>query len=464
MGRQDSLDQDPSGSSQNSHPLSSQAGDRAGNQMGKQAKDQATENVPARNPWLWIPSLYFTEGIPYVIAMTISVVMYKRLGISNTDIALYTSWLYLPWVIKPFWSPFIEMFARKRSWILIMQLLIGASLACIALTVPAGRFFQYSLAFFWLMAFSSATHDIAADGFYMLGLRQDLQSAFVGVRTLFYRVATIAAQGGLVILAGNLETASGVVQAWSISFYAAAILFVMLCGYHFLVLPSPGLDRPAPRSSRNLFSEYVRIISLFFQRKDIIAVLAFFLLYRFAESQLVKLIAPFLLDPRSAGGLGMTTAEVGFAYGTVGIIALSAGGLLGGYVIYRNGLKYWLWPMVFVMHLPDLAFVYLSQAMPQNLLLINCAIALEQFGYGFGFTAYTMYMIMISEGDYRTVFFAISTGFMALGMMVPGMFSGWLQETMGYGNFFLWILISTIPGFIVPVFVRIDPDYGKRSI
>jgi PAT family beta-lactamase induction signal transducer AmpG len=396
--------------------------------------------------------------------MTISVVMYKRLGISNTEIALYTSWLYLPWVIKPFWSPFVEMYARKRSWILVTQLLIGASLACIALTIPASRFFQYTLAFFWLMAFSSATHDIAADGFYMLGLRQDLQAAFVGVRTLFYRVATIAAQGGLVILAGSMESASGIVRAWSISFYGAAVLFLLLFGYHFLVLPRPGLDRPAPLSSRNLLSEYARIISLYFQRKDIIAVLAFFIFYRFAESQLVKLIAPFLLDPRSAGGLGLTPSEVGFAYGTVGIIALSAGGLLGGYLIYRNGLKFWLWPMVFIMHLPDLAFVYLSQAMPQSLFVINCAIALEQFGYGFGFTAYTMYMIMISEGDYRTVFYAISTGFMALGMMVPGMFSGWLQEMMGYRNFFLWIVFSTIPGFIVPFLVRIDPNYGKRQI
>ncbi|MEN6463899.1 MAG: AmpG family muropeptide MFS transporter [Syntrophaceae bacterium] len=424
---------------------------------------QSESSSPGRSPWLWVPSLYFTEGLPYVIAMTISVVMYKRLGISNTEIALYTSWLYLPWVIKPLWSPFVEMYGRKRSWILLMQLVIGASLACIALTVPAGRFFQYTLAFFWLMAFSSATHDIAADGFYMLGLRQDLQAAFVGVRTLFYRVATIAAQGGLVILAGQMEGANGIVRAWSVSFFACAIVFLLLCGYHFLVLPRPALDRPAPQSSRNLLSEYLRIISLYFQRKDIIAVLAFFLFYRFAESQLVKLIAPFLLDPRTAGGLGLTTSEVGFAYGTVGIIALSAGGLLGGYVIYRNGLKFWLWPMVFAMHLPDLAFVYLSQAMPQSLLLINCAIAVEQFGYGFGFTAYTMYMIMISEGDYRTVFYAISTGFMALGMMVPGMFSGWLQESMGYGNFFLWIVISTIPGFVVPALVRIDPGYGRRQ-
>jgi PAT family beta-lactamase induction signal transducer AmpG len=440
MGRQDSLNQIPP-----SGPQSLQSGS------------------PGRSPWLWVPSLYFAEGVPYVIAMTISVVMYKRMGISNTDIALFTSWLYLPWVIKPLWSPFVEMFGRKRGWILLMQLVIGASLACIALTIPAGRFFQYTLAFFWLMAFSSATHDIAADGFYMLGLREELQAAFVGVRTLFYRAATIAAQGGIVILAGQMEGTSGIIRAWSSAFIACAAVFLLLCGYHYLVLPRPGPDRPARQASGSLLSEYLRIISLYFRRKDIAAVLAFFLFYRFAESQLVKLIAPFLLDPRAAGGLGLTTSEVGFAYGTVGIISLSAGGLLGGYVIYRNGLKFWLWPMVFAMHLPDLVFVYLSQAMPQSLLLINVAIAIEQFGYGFGFTAYTMYMIMISEGDYSTVFYAISTGFMALGMMLPGMFSGWLQEMLGYRNFFLWIVASTIPGFIVPALVRIDPSYGRRQ-
>jgi PAT family beta-lactamase induction signal transducer AmpG len=418
-----------------------------------------------RNPWAWVPSLYLAEGIPYVVAMTISVVLYKRLGISNTDIALYTSWLYLPWVIKPFWSPFVDMFARKRTWILAAQILIGASFACIALTIPTDRFFQLTLAFFWLMAFSSATHDIAADGFYMLGMGQDLQAAFVGVRTLFYRIATLAAQGGIVIIAGYLEQQGlGIARAWSISFLLLCAVFACFFVYHFFLLPSPASDRPAPRlASRSIVSEFLAIISRYFRRKDIIALLSFLLFYRFAESQLVKMIAPFLLDPRSKGGLGLTTAEVGLVYGTIGIIALSAGGLLGGYVIYRRGLKFWLWIMVFAMHLPDLAFVYLSQALPENIWVINAAIALEQFGYGFGFTAYTMYMIMISDGEFKTVFYAISTGFMALGMMVPGMFSGWLQELVGYQHFFIWVVVSTLPGFIVPALVSIDPNFGKRN-
>jgi PAT family beta-lactamase induction signal transducer AmpG len=399
------------------------------------------------------------------MAMTVSVVLYKRLGISNTDIALYTSWLYLPWVIKPLWSPLVDLFGTKRYWIVLMQLLTGALLACVAFTIPAGRFFQYTLAFFWLMAFSSATHDIAADGFYMLGLSEPLQAAFVGVRTTSYRIAMIATQGGLVIFAGYLEgSGHGIPQAWSIAFCVSAAVFAALFLYHFLVLPYPAADRPASRNpSISLAREFLHIFGLFFRKKDILTILAFFLFYRLAETQLIKTIAPFLLDPRSKGGLGLTTSEVGIIYGTVGVIALMLGGLLGGYAIYKKGLKFWIWMMICVMHLPNLVFVYASQAMPENFHLINLCVALEQFGYGFGFTAYSMFMIMVSEGEYKTVHYAISTGIMALGMMVPAMFSGWLQEQLGYQNFFLWVMAATIPGFIVTALVKIDPEFGKKK-
>jgi PAT family beta-lactamase induction signal transducer AmpG len=397
------------------------------------------------------------------MAMTVSVVLYKRLGVSNTDIAFYTSWLYLPWVIKPLWSPFVELFRTKRYWILLMQLLTGASLACIAFAIPAVRFFQYTLAFFWLMAFSSATHDTAADGFYMLGLQEHSQAAFVGVRTIFYRFAMIAAQGGLVIFAGHLERSGhNIPAAWSITFLLTAAVFIALFLYHLFVLPYPTADRPASRNrSKSFAGEFLRIFGLFFRKKDILAILAFFLFYRLAEAQLLKIIVPFLLDPRAKGGLGLATAEVGIIYGTVGVIALMLGGLLGGYAIYRKGLKFWIWIMVCVMHLPDLVFVYLSQAAPDNFYLINLAVAVEQFGYGFGFTAYTVFMIMVSEGEHKTVHYAISTGFMALGMMVPAMVSGWLQDQMGYQNFFLWVMAATIPGFIVAALVTIAPEFGK---
>jgi len=417
-----------------------------------------------RSPWSWVPSVYLAESIPYTIAMAVSVVLYKDMGLSNKEIAFYTSWLYFPWVIKPLWSPFVDIFRTKRFWILAMQLAIGGSLACVALTIPASDFVRYTLAMFWIMAFCSATHDIAADGFYMLGLETPQQAAFVGVRVIFYRIATITAEGGLVFMAGMLENyGCPVTSAWSLSFIGIAAVFLALFIYHFFVLPNPQTDISAPwDKSKNFLAEYFRVLTLFFRRKDILIVISFFLFYRFAEAQLVKMVVPFLRDTRVKGGLGLTTADIGVIYGTAGVIALMLGGLLGGYVIYKNGLKFWLWPMVLIMHLPDLIFVYLSHYQPENIWLIGSAVAVEKFGYGFGFTAYTIYMIMISQGSYKTVFYAIGTGIMALGMMIPAMGSGWIQEMLGYEKFFIWILITTIPGFIVAALINIDPEYGKK--
>jgi PAT family beta-lactamase induction signal transducer AmpG len=418
----------------------------------------------SRNPWAWVPSLYFAEGIPYVMVMTVSVIMYKKFGISNTDIALYTSWLYLPWVIKPLWSPFVDMFKTKRFWAVTMQLFIGAALAGIALTIPAPNFFQYTIAVFWLMAFSSATHDIAADGFYLLGLDESNQAAFIGIRSTFYRIAMIIGQGALVVLAGILEPKLGIPHAWSITFYVIAAFFLVLFLYHRFILPYPASDRSTRKDrSKGIFPEFIQTFVLFFKRKDIWVILLFLLFYRFAEAQLVKLVSPFLLDVHEKGGLGLSTSEVGIVYGTVGMIALIAGGLLGGYVISKKGLRRWLWPMVLIMHTPDLMFVYLSQFQPFNFLLINSAIALEQFGYGFGFTAYAMYMIYVSQGEHKTAHYAICTGIMALGMMLPGMMSGKIQELIGYQHFFLWVMISTIPGFVVAALVKIDPAFGRKK-
>ncbi len=434
--------------------------------MNKEESSSLTaEAGKTRNPWLWVPSVYLAEGVPYMIAMAVSVVLYKNLGLSNTEIALYTSWLYLPWVIKPLWSPFVDLLRTKRFWIVLTQLCIGAAFAGVALTLPASDFVRYSLAMFWIMAFSSATHDIAADGFYMLGLSNPQQAAFVGVRTVFYRVATIASKGGLVILAGFLkESGHSVSAAWSITFLAAAAVFLALCLYHFFVLPYPAADHSAPLArGRGVVREYFRILTLFFRQKDIVLIIAFLLFYRFAEAQLVKMVAPFLLDARDKGGLGLLTSEVGLIYGTIGVVALMLGGLLGGWAIYRNGLKFWLWPMVIVMNVPDLIFVYLSHAQPESVWLIGAALAVEQFGYGFGFTAYTMYMIMVAQGQYKTVFYAVGTGIMALGMMLPAMASGWIQEQLGYIHFYYWILFTTIPGFIVAALVKIDPAFGKKE-
>lgn len=629
-------------------------------------KQELEKDNPSRregketNPWRWVPSLYFAEGLPYVLVMTVSVIMYKRLGISNAEIALYTSWLYLPWVIKPLWSPVVDNLRTKRFWIIFMQIVIGAGLGGVALTIPASNFFKYSLAFFWLLAFGSATHDIAIDGFYMLGLSKHHQAWFVGVRSTFYRIAMISGQGLLIILAGYIESVSGlptksvrvyanpdivnmeyfdvssdsidvptpkdeislvtypstlkistallnrndadsiinfaiesnmkngfyaarhekrllktsekptwwdrivvenlemflrkhfgaeeakvntdslvgnigilyfrlskepeserevvvnfgresgdnsiklvkgdrfvfnknnwnkpfvaVIQldsklqtkseaifrarsgniplSWSITFFVLAGLFLLFFLYHQSTLPHPAADsaRTEDRSG-NIFNKFLNTFVLFFKKKHIGLILAFLMLYRFAEAQLVKLAAPFLLDAQEIGGLALTTGQVGFVYGTVGIMFLSVGGLLGGFVAARKGLKYWLWWMLIAINIPDAVYVYLSYAQPDNFWVINFLVASEQFGYGFGFTAYMLYMIYVSEGEHKTAHFAICTGFMALGMMIPGMFSGWLQEIIGYQHFFLWIMISTIPAFIVSKLIPIDPEFGKK--
>ncbi len=420
--------------------------------------------MKSRNPWAWIPTLYFGQGIPYVVVMTLSVIMYKRMDISNTDIALYTSWLYLPWVIKPLWSPFVDMFRTKRFWIVTLQLLIGASLALVAFTIPMSNFFQMTLAVFWLMAFSSATHDIAADGFYMLALPQHQQAAFVGVRSTFYRIAMIMGQGALVYLAGYLEThVDSIATAWSITFFILAGLFIALFIYHKFILPVPVIDTPTIKNG-NALKEFFSTFAAFFAKKDIFIILVFLLLFRFAEAQLIKLAAPFLLDSTTKGGLGLTTQDIGIIYGTVGILALTLGGLLGGYVISQKGLKFWLWIMVLSVNVPDVVYVYLSMAMPSNLYIISTAVAIEQFGYGFGFTAYMLFMIMVSDGEHKTAHYAICTGFMALGMMLPGMISGWIQEQIGYANFFIWVCIATIPAFVVAALVKIDPEFGKKKV
>lgn len=411
-----------------------------------------------KNPWSWIPTLYFAEGLPYVLVMTVSVIMYKNLGISNTEIAFYTSWLYLPWVIKPFWSPFVDLLKTKRWWITTMQLLIGAGLAGIAFFLPTSFFFQATLAVFWLMAFSSATHDIAADGFYMLALNESEQSLFVGIRNIFYRIATITGQGLLIVLAGMLEKWTGnIPYAWSLVFFVCAGLFIALGLYHTYQLPKPTTDKGASLGSLgNLFKT-------FFQKKGIVLSLAFILLYRLGEAQLAKLASPFLLDKPEMGGLNLSTEQVGIIYGTIGVIALLVGGIVGGIVASKHGLKKWLWYMVAAMNVPNLVYVYLAFVQPENFWVISSCVAIEQLGYGFGFTAFMLYLIYVAQGPYQTAHYAICTGFMALGMMLPGMIAGWLQELMGYDWFFVWVCLCTIPGIILAGFLPIPKDFGKKK-
>lgn len=395
-----------------------------------------------KKSWTWIPTLYLAEGLPYVAVMTISVIMYKKLGISNTDIALYTSWLYLPWVIKPFWSPFVDLIKTKRWWITAMQLLIGAGFAGVAFTLPINTFFAWSLAIFWLVAFSSATHDIAADGFYMLALDEQDQAFFVGIRSTFYRIATIAGQGLLVILAGELEQCMSVNMAWSITFYIISALFIAFFLYHRFVLPRPTIDKPSSDVLvHNIVNDFFATFVSFFRKKNAWIAILFMLLYRLPEAQLVKLINPFLLDPVELGGLGLTTSEVGFVYGTIGIIGLTIGGIIGGICASKGGLQRWLWPMALSLVLPNLVYVLLGLYQPQSIFLVSLSVFIEQFGYGFGFTAYMLYLIHYSRGPQATAHYAICTAFMALGMMLPGMVAGWLQEQLGYVGFFSWVML-----------------------
>lgn len=410
------------------------------------------------SPWAWVPTLYFAQGLPYVAVMTVSLIMYKRMGISNAEIAFYTGWLNLPWVIKPLWSPFVDLIKTKRWWITFMQLLIGAGLAGIAFTIPTEHFFQFTLAVFWLLAFSSATHDIAADGFYMLGLDTRQQALFVGIRSTFYRIATIAGQGLLIMLAGYLETSMGnIPYAWSITFMVLAGIFLSIWVYHKFVLPHPDTDAPSTQvSASNILNEFGRTFVTFFQKKQAKVAILFMLLYRLPEAQLAKLSIPFLVDPVTEGGLGLTTEQVGFVQGTVGIIGLTLGGILGGIAVSRHGLKRWIWPMVCAISIPDAVYVYLSYAQPESLSIVNLCVFIEQFGYGFGFTAYMLYLIHYAEGEHKTAHYAICTAFMALGMMLPGMVAGWLQEIMGYQHFFMWIMVCTLATFGVTALLHIE--------
>jgi PAT family beta-lactamase induction signal transducer AmpG len=418
-----------------------------------------------RNSWFWVPSLYFAQAIPNVVVVTVAVIFYKNLGLANKDIALYTSWLYLPWMLKPFWSPLVELFKTKRLWIVGMQFAIGAGLAGVALTIPTSNFLQYTLACFWLLAFSSATHDIAADGFYLIGQTPNQQAFFVGIRSTFYRLAMVAGQGVVVVIAGHLAESTGNVQsAWAMTFSAIAILFTGFAIYHQFILPVPKNDRPLKVDSiQDFFLNYLKTFALFFKKSNIGVTLAFILTYRLGEAQLVKMLSPFLLDPVSEGGLGLTTEQVGIAYGTCGILALTIGGICGGIVVSKDGLKPWLWGMVCAINLPNFLYVFLAYFKPDSLAVVNLAIAIEQFGYGFGFTAYMMYLIDVAKGEYQTVHYAIGTGLMAAGMMFPGMASGAIQEKLGYQHFFLWVMLCTIPGFIVTRLIDVESDFGKKG-
>lgn len=399
-----------------------------------------------------------------MLVVTVSAIMFKQLGISNADVALYTSWLYLPWVIKPFWSPFVDLVKTKRWWLLLTQLILGAGLAGVALTLNTTNFFKWSLAIMWLLAFSSATHDISIDGFYMLGLDEGEQSLFVGIRNTAYRIAMIAGQGGLLIMVGQFEKLFGsTVRAWSLGFLVAGGLMILLWLYHSYILPHPVADCTIGVSGSNILKEFGMTFVSYFKKPYIVPALLFILLFRFPEAQLGKIAPLFLVDDIATGGLGLTTGQVGFAQGTLGVIGLLLGGILGGITLSRFGLKKCIWYMVAAISVPDLVYVYLSWFPTQNMALVSTCIFIEQMGYGFGFTAYTLFLMYFARGEHQTSHYAISTGIMALGMMLPGMISGMLQESMGYRTFFIWVIACCAVTCVVSAIIKYEPDFGKKQ-
>lgn len=410
--------------------------------------------------WSWVPSLYFLEGLPYVVANNVSVALYKTLEVSNTQIAFLTSWLSLVWAAKALWSPFVDGVSTKRRWTVAMQLAMVPALVVIALSLPLPHAVAISLVLFFVMAFASATHDVAADGFYMLGLTDDQQAAFVGVRSTFWRLALIAGEGGLIVLAGVLGGRYGPIVGWQLTLALAAGIFALGGVYHALVLPHAAADIPRKQPAMAAGREAVRT---FFAKPDILRGLAFILFFRFAENHMAKLIVPFLLEARELGGLGLTLEQVGFAKGTVGVLCLVVGGILGGFAIYTHGLKAWLWPMVIALNVPNLVYVYLSWAQPADYGLTVALMGVEAFGYGFGFTAYMMYLIHLADGEYKTTHYAFATGLMALAVWAAQFWSGAMQEALGYSAFFLWVVVLTLPGFVVAGIVRVPEGYGRHT-
>lgn len=425
------------------------------------------------NPWLWVPTLYFAEGIPYFIVNNISLVMFKNMGMPNGMLAFYTSLLYLPWVIKPLWSPFVDIIKTKRWWILTMQILMSAAMLLLPFLLPqesgeaisSSPLFFVTLVIFWITAFASATHDIAADGFYMLGLNPNKQAEFVGIRSTFYRLSSIFGQGILVALAGYLETrTSDVHMAWKITLILSAVIFACVTLYHTRALPVPASDKTSDATTASeILKEFGRTFVTFFRKKGVLTAMLFMLLYRLPEAFLVKMMNPFLLDSAAEGGLGMSTQDVGIVYGTVGVAALTVGGILGGIAASRWGLKKSLWPMALSLTLPCLSFVFLAAYQPDNLWVIGSCVALDQFGYGFGFTAYMLYLIYFSEGEFKTAHYSLCTAFMALSMMLPGLVAGYVQEWLGYTSFFIFVMICCLVTVGVTFLLKVDPEYGKKQ-
>ena len=420
------------------------------------------------SPWAWVPTLYFAEGLPNAIVTGLSVVMYMQMGLTDTEVGLFTGWLALPWVIKPLWSPFIDLLKTKRWWVLAMQMLIGSALAGIAFSIPTAFWFQATMCLFFIIAFCSATHDVAADGFYMIELDNHNQAKYVGLRNTFYRLAIIFVNGILVSLAGVLQVMfrNQIRFSWALIFYGLAGLFLGMWLLHYRTMPKPAEDTHTQRSMTEVANEIKTMFTTFFSKfkaSETLCVMLFLLLYRFPEALLNTMTKTFILRPNSQGGLGLSPQEYGLANGTVGLIGLLLGGILGGYLVSRDGMKKWLWPMVCAITLPDVVYIYLSYSLNSDLFVVSSCLFVEQFGYGLGFTVLTLYMLFYSQGKFKTSHYSICTGISYLGLMLPGMLSGYMKDMLGYRTFFIIVMLCCTITFLVTAFLKIDPDFGKET-
>lgn len=419
--------------------------------------------MQTKKPYSWVPSLYLGEALPFSAVMLISVIMFKEFGLSDGQITVYTGWMGLPWVIKPIWSPIIDNLKTKRWWIVSMQFFMGIALAMVAFTLPTAYWLKGTLALFMLIAFASATHDISADGFYIIGLKDKDQELYVGIRNTFYRIGMVIGQGGLVLLAGHLQEGAfgpalqSQTTSWLIVFLILGVMMFLLGLYHSFVLPKVETPKHERFNFMEQISEFWETLKVFVTKPHIISALCFILLFRLPEGLLTKIVPLFLTRTTAEGGLAMSDKDFGLIYGTLGVIGLLAGGIIGGWAVSKWGLKKCLWPLVLCITLPDAVYVYLSFFPTDNLWLTGACVCIEQIGYGLGFAAYTLYLVTFSRGERSTAVFSICTAGQYLGgIMLPGMVSGLISESIGYQKFFLLIMLLCLVTFAVTAFVKID--------
>lgn len=403
------------------------------------------------NPWFYVPTTYFAEGLPYVVVNTLVVVLYKRLNVSNDVIAFLTSWLFLPWTIKFLWGPVVDTVGTKRKWIIYTEMLMAIAALVSSFFLKNSFFLYITLTCFMFMAFMSATHDIAVDGFYMLSMDDKKQAFFIGIRAFAYRLAMLFSSSVLLIYAGKLEERTAdIAGSWKIIITLISLIIGILFLYHTFFLPFPDSDS----NKKFNFDEFKQAFISYFKLEKIWVAVSFIILYRFGEAMLIKITPLFMLDPLSKGGLGLLTGDYGRVYGTSGLISLITGNILGGIAISKWGLRKCIWSMALLLNLPDLVYVYMAYNNTLPLSYVYFLVSFEQFGYGLGTTAFMYYLIQITDERYKTSHFAISTSIMAMGLMIPGMFSGKLQVGYGYPIFFIIACIATIPGMLLIPFLK----------